>query len=170
MRGGKDRKDSAPSQVVVSPRPKQLSPKWALWAVGVFLLAGLGFVTYDQLTNNSKNADEPQTAEINSLDTLKNTELSEDIPDDGKISFYLGTANALQTQGRLGDAKQMLDKAASINADDEQVNRGFAKFYALVGDAENRQKYEDRAGSSVPDVPSSETDRVCKLSEEYKCP
>jgi hypothetical protein len=170
MRGGKDRKDSTPSQVVVSPSKKRRIPKWVLIVALASVLAGLSFVGYDRFYDSSDTNNEPQTGEIDSVGALKETELTGDIPDDGKISFYLGTANALQTQGRLSEAMQVLNKAAAISSNNEQVNRGFAKFYALVGDAENRKKYEELAGSTVPDVPESETERVCQLSVEFKCP
>ena len=171
MRGGKRRKDSTPSQVVVSPAPKRLIPSWALIVVAVSVVAGLGFVGYQKFYNKPEPA--PEQAYDTGVDvseTFKNAKLPEDAPDDGKVSFYLGNADVFQSDGNLSEAMDMIEKAAAAKPEDKQVYRGYAKFYALVGDTENRHKYEELAGSTVPDVPTEETQRVCSLSKEYKCP
>lgn len=171
MRGGKRKKDNTPSQVVVSPAPKRLIPSWALTALVIVVIAGLGFVGYQRFYNKPEPAPEQAyDAGVDTAEVLKDAKLPEDAPDEGKIAFYLGNAGVFQSQGKLSEAMEMIEKAATINPEDKQVYRGYAKFYALVGDTENRHKYEELAGHTVPDVPAEETQRVCDLSEEYKCP
>lgn len=171
MRGGKRKKDNTPSQVVVSPTKKRIVPSWALAVLVVAVTAGLGFVGYQRFYDKPEPAPEQTyNTGVDVSETFKNAKLPEDAPDDGKVSFYLGNADVFQSDGRLAEAMDMIEKAAAVNPEDKQVYRGYAKFYALVGDTENRHKYEQLAGGTVPDVPAEETQRVCDLSKEYKCP